>query len=163
MDRALSEALPLDEGRSNQVRKLVKNAKGTFEYAMQAAIVLEPDHPEVHYVQGFVLFAGGKPEEHAWVEIESCRIDPNLKVLKKTAAELFYFPAHWLTVEDLKETVEEAKEDYPEDEPLPIYGKMPYEYYGDLMLGGKVYQDAYEAAKAKSRELNRPSPPSKKV
>jgi hypothetical protein len=156
MEEVNEGTLRLDEERSNQVRKAVKNAKGAFEYAMQGAIVLEPDHPEVQYVQGFVLYAGGKPEEHAWVELKSCRIDPNLKVLKKTAAELFYFPAHRMTVEDLKATVEEAKEDYPEDDPLPIYGKMPYEYYGDIMLGGKDYQSAYEAAKAKARELNRP-------
>ena len=53
--------------------------------------------------------------------------------------------------------VEEAKEDYPEDPPLPIYGSMPYEYYGDVMLGGKEYQQAFDAAQAKCRELNRPT------
>lgn len=153
--------LPLDEARSQQIGKAVKKAKGPFEYAMAAAIALETDDPEVLYVQGFVVSAGAQPAEHAWVELEDCRIDPNMRFLKKTPQELFYFPAHWLTVEDLKEAIEEAKEDYPEDDPLPIYGKMPYEYYGDVMLGGKVYQEAYEAAKAKARELNRPRPQSK--
>jgi hypothetical protein len=33
---------------------------------------------------------------------------------------------------------------------------MPYEYYGDRMLGGADYQAAYEEALAKSRELNKP-------
>ena len=155
--------LRLDEMRSNQVGKTIKKAKGPFEYAMAAAIALEADHPEVQYVQGFVVFAGSPPTEHAWVELESCRIDPSLRFLKKTAKELFYFPAHYLTVEDLKETVEEAKEDYPEDDPLPIYGKMPYEYYGDVMLGDRPYQDAYEEAKAKCREFDRPSGPVKRV
>lgn len=129
---------------------------------MAAAIALEADHPDVKYVQGFLVVAGSLPAEHAWVELESCRIDPNLRFLKKTAKELFYFPAHYLTVEDLTETVEEAKEDYPEDDPLPIYGKMPYEYYGDVMLGDKPYQDAYETAKAKCREFDRPAGPVKR-
>lgn len=154
-------ALPLDEVRSQQIGKTIKKAKGPFEYAMAAAIALEVEDQAVQYVQGFVVVAGAQPAEHAWVELEDCRIDPNFRFLKKTAQELFYFPAHWLMVEDLKEAIEEAKEDYPEDDPLPIYGKMPYEYYGDVMLGGKVYQEAYEAAKAKARELNRPRPQSK--
>ena len=49
--------LRLDELRSNQVAKTIKKAKGPFEYAMAAAIALEADHPEVQYVQGFVVFA----------------------------------------------------------------------------------------------------------
>jgi hypothetical protein len=156
------EVLPLDEVRSQQISKTIKKAKGAFEYAMAAAIELEADHPEVLYVQGFVVFAGSQPAEHAWVELKSCRIDPNLRFLKRTNQALFYFPAQSLTVEDLKERIEEAKEDYPEDDPLPIYGKMPYEYYGDVMLGDKPYQDAYEAAKAKGRLLNRPAGPVKR-
>ena len=51
--------------------------------------------------------------------------------------------------------IEEAQEDYPEDDPLPIYGEMPYEYYGDSMLGGQDYQTAYQAANEKCKELNR--------
>ena len=163
MDEVQLNDLRLDEVRSNQVAKIIKKAKGPFEYAMAAAFALEAEHPEVQYVQGFLVFAGSPLMEHAWVELESCRIDPNLRFLKKTAEELFYFSAHYLTVEELKETVEEAKEDYPEDDPLPIFGKMPYEYYGDVMLGDKPYQDAYEAAKAKCREFDRPTGPVKRT
>jgi hypothetical protein len=36
----------------------------------------------------------------------------------------------------------------------PIYGTSPYEYYGDVMLGGKEYVAAYEIAEAKCKELN---------
>lgn len=57
-------------------------------------------------------------------------------------------------MKQLKDAIEEAKEDYPEDNPLPIYGSAPYEYYGDVMLGGKEYLEAYQAAEAKCRELN---------
>jgi hypothetical protein len=76
--------------------------------------------------------------------------------LSKNPEHLYYFPAQKLSVKELKAAVEEAKEDYPEDEPLPIYGAAPYEYYGDIMLGGAEYQAAYEEAMAKCRELNKP-------
>jgi hypothetical protein len=49
-----------------------------------------------------------------------------------------------------------SQEDYPDDPPLPVYGDAPYEYYGDVMLGGKDYQTAYAQALAKCKELNRP-------
>jgi hypothetical protein len=50
--------------------------------------------------------------------------------------------------------VEESKEDYQEDDPLPIYGEAPYDYYGDVMLGGIEYLTAYQAAQAKCQEIN---------
>jgi hypothetical protein len=54
----------------------------------------------------------------------------------------------------VKAIVEESKEDYPEDDPLPIYGEAPYDYYGDVMLGGQEYLIAYQAAEAKCQEIN---------
>jgi hypothetical protein len=67
---------------------------------------------------------------------------------------LHYFVAQSVSVKKLKAIVEESKEDYPEDDPLPIYGSSPYEYYGNIMLGGKEYQAAFDAAAAKCKELN---------
>lgn len=58
-----------------------------------------------------------------------------------------------MSVKQLTAAIEEAQEDYPEDEPLPVYGAAPYEYYGDVMLGGADYAAAYAQAEAKSREL----------
>lgn len=107
-------------------------------------------------MQGFLVYAH-KPYrliEHSWLEVDDCIIDPTLPHLNKKAADLSYFPAQRLTVKQLKAAVEEAKEDYPEDNPLPIYGTAPYEYYGDVMLGGKEYQDAFKAAEAKCREIS---------
>jgi hypothetical protein len=57
-------------------------------------------------------------------------------------------------VKKLKAIIEESEEDYPEDDPLPIYGDAPYEYYGDVMLGDQKYLDAYQAAEVKCREIN---------
>jgi hypothetical protein len=96
-----------------------------------------------------------KPQEHSWLELDDRLIDPNLPHVKNSETSC-YFPAQRLTVKQLKNAIEEAKEDYPDDPPLPIYGDAPYAYYGDVMLGGKVYQQAYEAAAAKCRELNKP-------
>lgn len=110
------------------------------------------------YVQGFLTFAGEPdgPIEYGWIELEDCLIDPSLPHLNKNAQELYYFAAQRLSVKQVKAAVEEAREDYPEDAPLPVYGTPPYEYYGDLMLGGKEYEDAYQAAAARYRELNQP-------
>ena len=71
---------------------------------------------------------------------------------------MWYFTAQTFTVKKLKKIIEESKEDYPEDDPLPIYGNAPYEYYGEVMLGGQEYLSAYELAAAKYQELNQPNP-----
>lgn len=148
---------PLDEAQSKAIAEQIKSKPKTrFENAYRAAIAIQG----ATYVQGFVVFPGKpyKPLEHAWVELEHCIVDPTLPHLQASAAALHYFPAQTLTVKQLKAAIEEAKEDYPDDDPLPIYGSAPYEYYGDVMLGGKEYQAAFETAQAKSNELNpRPS------
>ncbi len=145
--------LPLDETLSRQVAEQIKSkARQPFENAHKAALVTAG----ATYVQGFLIYAS-KPYrlvEHSWLEVNGAIVDPNLPHLKKKADELIYFPAQRLTVKQLKDAIEEAKEDYPEDNPLPIYGSAPYEYYGDVMLGGKEYLEAYQAAEAKCRELN---------
>jgi hypothetical protein len=146
---------PLDATLSTEIAKRIKSkAKNSFDNAYNAALVTEG----ATYVQGFLVFAGDpyKPIEHSWIELENCLVDPTLPHLNKNAEEVYYFPAHRLSVEELKAAVEEAKEDYPEDPPLPIYGAAPYEYYGDIMLGGAEYQAAYKEALAKSKELNKP-------
>lgn len=146
---------PLDVERSLEIAQTVKSkAKSIFENAYKAALVTEG----ATYVQGFVVFAGSpfKPIEHAWLELDDRLIDPNFQHLNHKADQLFYFPAQRLTVKQLKKAIEEAEEDYPEDDALPVYGKMPYEYYGDVMLGGKDYLNAHQAAEAKCKELNKP-------
>ncbi|MFB2981279.1 hypothetical protein [Microseira sp. BLCC-F43] len=154
----------LDETASLQIAKQIKSkAKNHFDNAYNAALATEG----AIYVQGFLAFGGKpyKPVEHAWIEASDMPdgtlreriIDPNLPHLHKNAQELYYFPAHRLTVEELKAAVEEAKEDYPEDDPLPVYGKQPYEYYGDQMLGPKEYLEAYNLAEAKCKQLNQPN------
>ncbi|HEY9624005.1 MAG TPA: hypothetical protein V6C78_26845 [Crinalium sp.] len=145
---------PLDEALSKEIGDRIKSkAKAPFDNAHKAAIATEG----ATYVQGFVVFMGKlrQPIEHAWIEVGDRTIDPNLKFLNKKAEELHYFPAQRLSVQQLKAAIEEAKEDYPEDNPLPIYGSSPYEYYGDIMLGGKEYLQAYEDATQKAKELNR--------
>jgi hypothetical protein len=146
-------SLTLDEALSRQVAEQVKSkARQPFENAYKAALVTEG----ALYVQGFLIYAS-KPYrlvEHGWIEVGDRIVDPNLPHLNKKATELSYFPAQRLSVKKLKAAVEEAKEDYPEDDPLPIYGSSPYEYYGDVMLGGKEYLAAYKAAEAKVLELN---------
>ncbi|NJO81227.1 MAG: hypothetical protein HC827_23835 [Cyanobacteria bacterium RM1_2_2] len=146
-------SLSLDEALSRQVAEQVKSkARQPFENAYKAALVTEG----ALYVQGFLIYAS-KPYrlvEHGWLEVGNRIVDPNLPHLNKKAEELSYFSAQRITVKKLKAAIEEAKEDYPEDDPLPIYGSSPYEYYGDVMLGGKEYLEAYKAAEAKLLELN---------
>ena len=144
---------PLDEALSVDVAQRVKSkAKTQFQNAYRAALATQG----AVYVQGFLAFAGKpyKPIEHGWIELENSIVDPTLPYLNKNAQEIWYFPAQTLTVKELKAIIEESKEDYPEDDPLPIYGDPPYEYYGNVMLGDKNYQEAYQAAEAKCRELN---------
>ena len=100
------------------------------------------------------------PIEHGWIELRETVddsvvtiIDPSLPHLHKTAQELWYFAAQSFSIKELKAIIEESKEDYPEDDPLPVYGDAPYEYYGDVMLGGQEYLTAYQAAEAKCQEL----------
>jgi hypothetical protein len=144
---------PLDEALSVDVAQRVKSKPKTqFQNAYRAALATQG----AVYVQGFLAFAGKpyKPIEHGWIELENSIVDPTLPYLNKNAQEIWYFPAQSLTVKELKAIIEESKEDYPEDDPLPIYGDPPYEYYGNVMLGDKSYQEAYQAAEAKCRELN---------
>jgi hypothetical protein len=146
---------PLDATLSKEIATRIKSkGNNCFDNAYNAALITEG----ARYVQGFLAFAGVpyKPVEHSWIEIESCLIDPTLTNLGKKPEELHYFPAQSLSVKQLKAAVEEAKEDYPEDPPLPIYGTAPYAYYGDVMLGGAEYQTAYDEAAVKCRELNKP-------
>lgn len=147
MNKLLDATLSIKVGQS--LKKLTKNA---FENAYKAALL----HPQSNYVQGFLVVAGESipPIEHSWIELDDNVVDPSFTLWDKKAEELYYFPAQRLTVKQLISAVEEAKEDYPEDNPLPVYGGMPYEYYGEVMLGGKDYQAAYEAALAFSQEIN---------
>jgi hypothetical protein len=143
----------LDETLSIEIAKRIKSkANDCFDNAYKAALLTEG----AMYVQGFLTFAGEpySPIEYSWIELDDRIVDPTLLHLNKNAQELYYFPAQRLTVEQLQATVEEAKEDYPDDDPLPVYGAAPYEYYGDVMLGGNDYLEAYKQAEAKSRELN---------
>jgi hypothetical protein len=174
METAMEKPIQLDAVRSQSLGKTIASKPNTpFDNAANGAIALftelgESEDAELCYVQGFLVIPGEpfKPIEHAWVEIETetsiTRIDPNFRHLKKKTEELFYFPAHYLTVPNLQEDLEEAKEDYPEDPPLPIYSAMPYEFYGDLMLGDKNYQVAFDAAQAQCKALNRPGRPTLK-
>lgn len=151
MNKSLDESLSID-----LAQRINSKAKAAFENAYKAALASEG----AVYVQGFLVVAGSPfhPLEHSWIELEDRIVDPTLphlqKQVQKQATALYYFPAQRLTVEQLTAAVEEAKEDYPEDDPLPIYGPAPYEYYGDVMLGGKPYLDAHQAAEAKYQELN---------
>ena len=167
----MDKIIQLDSARSSSLGKTIASKPTTpFDNASNAAIALVSevgDTAEIRYVQGFLLKPGDEsPMEHAWVELELAdgitRIDPSFRHFKKNGEELFYFPAHYLDVPDLQEAIVEAQEDYPEDPPLPIYSEMPYEFYGDLLLGDKHYQVAFDAAKAKCKELNRPGRPTLK-
>jgi hypothetical protein len=149
MNNLLDEALSLEVAEKSKSK-----AKKPFDNAYKAALATEGSK----YVQGFLVFAGKpyEPIEHGWIELEDKIIDPTFKYLSKKPEELWYFAAHKLPVKKLKAIIEESQEDYPEDEPLPIYGDAPYEYYGDVMLGGKDYQTAFKLAEAKCQELNKP-------
>lgn len=145
----------LDEPLSRETAERIKSkARSPFENAYQAALSVK----DVTYVQGFLVIAGrpGSPIEHAWIEGSDRIIDPTLPHLRESPHKFHYFPAQRLTVAQLKAAVEEAKEDYPEDDPLPIYGPMPYAYYGDVMLGGQDYLDAHHNAVSLAETLNRP-------
>ncbi|MBF2025424.1 MAG: hypothetical protein IGS48_01480 [Oscillatoriales cyanobacterium C42_A2020_001] len=143
---------PLDEARSRELSQQVKSkSKAPFENAHRAALAVSG----AQYVQGFLVLGNrSKPLEHAWIELEECILDPSLPFLNQPSATFHYFPVQRLTVKQLKAAIEEAKEDYPDDPPLPIYGAAPYEYYGDVMLGGRDYQQAFEAAQRKCQESN---------
>jgi hypothetical protein len=145
--------LPLDEALSREIAQRIKSkAKTPFDNAYKAALATEG----ATYVQGFLAFAGRpyKPIEHAWIELGDRVLDPTLPYLKQDPQDLLYYPAQRISIKKLKAIIEESKEDYPEDDPLPIYGDPPYDYYGDVMLGGKEYLTAYQAAEAKCKELN---------
>ncbi|MBE9190282.1 hypothetical protein IQ230_07895 [Gloeocapsopsis crepidinum LEGE 06123] len=145
----------LDETVSREIANNIKSkAKDSFDNAYKAALATEG----ALYVQGFLVLAA-KPYriiEHSWIELEEQIIDPTLPFLNHKAQDLYYYPAQQLTLKQLKAAIEEAQEDYPEDNPLPVYGAAPYEYYGDVMLGGAEYLAAYQAAEAKWKELSDP-------
>lgn len=143
----------VDEVRSREIADRIKSsARAPFNNAHKAVLAT----PGAVYVQGFVARSGkpNAPIEHGWIELDEHIIDPSLPYLAQNGQELHYFPAQRLSVKQLKAAIEEAEEDYPDDDPLPIYGAPPYEYYGDVMLGGSAYQEAFEAAAVKCRELN---------
>ncbi|MCC5627345.1 hypothetical protein LC613_03870 [Nostoc sphaeroides CHAB 2801] len=151
----------LDETLSIKIAESINSRPSTpFDNAYKAALSTEG----ARYIQGFLAFAGKpyKPIEHSWIEIGDASdvriVDPTLPHLNKNPQELWYFAAQRLSVKKLKAIIEESKEDYPEDDPLPIYGDPPYEYYGDVMLGGQEYLAAYQAAEAKCREISELNP-----
>jgi hypothetical protein len=153
----------LDETLSIKIAEGINSRASTpFDNAYKAALATEG----AIYIQGFLVVAGKpyRPIEHSWIEIGDASVvrivDPTLPHLNKNSQEFWYFPAQRLTVKKLKAVIEESKEDYPEDDPLPIYGDAPYEYYGDVMLGGQDYLAAYQAAEAKCREINQLNPES---
>ncbi|WNZ43586.1 hypothetical protein Q2T42_17215 [Leptolyngbya boryana CZ1] len=144
---------PLDPDQSIELATRIKSkAKSSFQNASKAVSVVDG----ALYVQGFVACVGApyKPIEHGWLELSDRILDPSLPHLNRKPEHIHYYAAQKLTAKQLRKALEEAQEDYPEDDPLPIYGSTPYEYYGDLMLGGKEYTQAYEAAVAKCAELN---------
>jgi len=143
MDKQLDEALSRDVAT-----QVSSKAKAPFDNAYKAALAIEG----AIYVQGFLVNKSRRPVEHGWIEVGDRIVDPTFPFWKATAASLFYFAAQRLTVKQLKVMIEEAQEDYPEDNPLPIYGSTPYEYYGDVMLGGMEYVEAFQAAEAKSQQ-----------
>ncbi|MBD1910709.1 MULTISPECIES: hypothetical protein [unclassified Leptolyngbya] len=144
--------LPLNETRSIEIAQEIQSkASQSFDNAYRAALVLKG----ATYVQGFVAVAYGpsQPIEHAWLEMDESIIDPTLPHFNRATQDIHYFPAQHLSIKKLKAIIEESQEDYPEDDPLPIYGAAPYEYYGEVMLGGKDYLNAFQAAEAKCKEL----------
>lgn len=144
--------MQLDEPGSLELAERIQSKRRSpFDNAYRAALAT----PGSSYVQGFLTTPDklAQPIEHGWIELDDRILDPSLPYLKKSALDLHYFPAQRLSLKQLKAAVEEAKEDYPDDEPLPIYGSQPYEYYGEVMLGGKEYVEAQAAAEAKRQEL----------
>ncbi len=147
----MSKSLNIDLSTEIAAR-IGSKANKCFDNAYQAAILDD----NYLYVQGFLVI-GVEPYsviEYGWIELENQIIDPTFVFLNQDAQYLYYFPAQSLKVKQLKAIIEESKEDYPEDDPLPIYGNAPYEYYGEIMLGGKEYLAAYRAAEAKCIELS---------
>jgi hypothetical protein len=145
--------MTLDVAQSQEIAKKIKSkAKQPFDNAHKAVMAIA----EAQYVQGFLVLKGpgAKPVEHAWLRSGEAIVDPTFALLNCAAADVFYFPAQQLTAPKLQALIDEAQEDYPEDEPLPVYGSMPYDYYGDVMMGGPEYTAAFAAAQAKCRELN---------
>ncbi len=143
----------LDEILSFEISTRINSqATKCFDNAYQAALAIEG----TIYVQGFLVVPGipDKPIEYSWLELGDRIIDPTFPHLALTAEKLYYFPAQSLSIKQITAILEESKEDYPLDDPLPVYGDLPYEYYGDLMLGGRDYQNAYLQALDKCRELN---------
>jgi hypothetical protein len=141
----------IDEDASRAIAQQIRSkAKTPFDNAHRAAMAVA----DAVYVQGFVVGPGRPPLEHAWLEVGDRIVDPNLPHLQRPTAQLFYYAAQTLTPKQLKAAIEVAREDYPDDDPLPIYGKEPYDYYGDVMLGGKEYTRAHAAAVAKYQELS---------
>lgn len=143
----------LDINLSTEIAERIgSKANKCFDNAYQAALLDD----RYLYVQGF-LVVGVEPYsvmEYGWIELDDQIIDPTFVALNLDAQYLYYFPAQSLKVKQLIAVLEESKEDYPEDDPLPIYGTAPYEYYGEIMLGGKDYLAAYQAAEAKCIELS---------
>lgn len=153
----------LDEALSIELATRIQSKpKQCFENAYQGILAIaqrgEDSYNSAIYVQGFLVMPGApyKPLEHGWIELEKQILDPTFPHLSCVAQDLHYFPAQYFTIKQLQAILEESQEDYPEDDPLPVYGNQPYEYYGNSMLGGSDYQTAYELALAKSRELNQP-------
>ena len=145
----------LDETLSIEIATRIKSKrKNCFDNAYKAALATDG----AIYVQGFLAAPGApyKPIEYGWIELEERIIDPTFPHLGFTAQDIHYYPAQRFTAKKLKAILDESKEDYPEDDPLPVYGNQPYEYYGDVMLGGSDYQNAYDLAASKCRELNQP-------
>ena len=151
----------LDEELSLEVSVRIKSkGKKPFDNAYKAVLSTEG----ASYVQGFVVRHQKPyyPIESAWLELTDTSgeeavihiVDPNFKHLTKSTKDIWYFSAQNLTLKQLKAMIEESQEDYPEDDPLPIYGDAPYEYYGDVMLGGKEYLVAYQKAVEKCQELS---------
>lgn len=150
----------LDETLSQEIATSIKSkANQPFDNAYKAVLATQG----AKYVQGFLVVAKQpyQPIEYSWMELNDTSgdesvikiIDPTFPHLHKNPQEIWYFAAQSLSVKQLKAIIEESQEDYPEDDPLPIYGDAPYEYYGDVMLGGQEYLDAYQAAEAKCQEL----------
>lgn len=142
----------LDEMLSQEIATSIKSKPTKcFDNAYRAALAIEG----TIYVQGFLVIPAisDQPLEYGWLELGDRIIDPTFVHLGVTAENLYYFPAQSLTIKKLTAILEESKEDYPLDDPLPVYGDVPYEYYGDLMLGGTDYQTAYMLALDKCQEL----------